>query len=89
MPQHEDVGHDQAHREPSQEYCDPPGKRGNGHGAQSANAFRAESWQLYEIDRQTDPAQIERIQHEIEATLADVRQAQSALAEAKVDALNR
>ena len=35
----------------------------------------AESWQLYEIDRQTDPAQIEKIQHDIEATLADVRAA--------------
>jgi glutamate dehydrogenase len=33
----------------------------------------AESWQLYEIDRQTDPDQIQRIQREIEATLADVR----------------
>jgi glutamate dehydrogenase len=34
-----------------------------------------ESWQLYEIDRQTDPAQIERIQREIAATLTDVRAA--------------
>ena len=45
----------------------------NGNGAHGSDRFRAESWQLYEIDRQTDPAQIERIQHEIEATLADVR----------------
>ena len=44
---------------------------GNGNGTHAA--YRAESWQLYEIDRQTDPAQIEKIQHNIEATLADVR----------------
>jgi glutamate dehydrogenase len=49
------------------------GANGNGNGTQPAH--RPESWQLYEIDRQTDPAQIERIQHEIEATLADVRSA--------------
>jgi glutamate dehydrogenase len=47
----------------------------NGNDSESAHAFLSESWQLYEIDRQTDPAQIERIQHEIEATLADVRDA--------------
>jgi glutamate dehydrogenase len=51
------------------------GSGGNGHAAQSAHAFRQESWQLYEIDRQTDSTQIERIQHEIEATLNDVRAA--------------
>ena len=45
---------------------------GNGNG-NGAHAFRAESWQLYEIDRQPDPAQIEKLQHDIEATLADVR----------------
>jgi glutamate dehydrogenase len=32
-----------------------------------------ESWQLYEIDRQTDPARIEALKSQIEATLADVR----------------
>src|SRR5580692_9554023 len=45
----------------------------NGNGNGNHTAYRAESWQLYEIDRQTDPAQIEKIQHNIEATLADVR----------------
>jgi glutamate dehydrogenase len=49
------------------------GTNGNGNGG--THAHRAESWQLYEIDRQTDPAQIENIQHAIEATLADVRAA--------------
>src|SRR5579872_1524195 len=34
-----------------------------------------ESWQLYEIDRQNDPARLEKLQHEIEATLGDVRRA--------------
>ena len=48
------------------------GSNGNGHGNGDSPAFRAESWQLYEIDRQTDPAQIEKIQREIEATLSDV-----------------
>ncbi|HEY6484682.1 MAG TPA: NAD-glutamate dehydrogenase domain-containing protein [Steroidobacteraceae bacterium] len=38
-----------------------------------ADGAHAESWQLYEIDRQTDPAQLEKLQHTIEATLADVR----------------
>ena len=51
------------------------GTNGHGTGAQNAQAFRPESWQLYEIDRQTDPAQIEKIQREIEATLTDVRAA--------------
>jgi glutamate dehydrogenase len=46
---------------------------GNGNGTHAAH--KPESWQLYEIDRQTDPAQIAKIQHEIEATLADVRSA--------------
>jgi glutamate dehydrogenase len=48
------------------------GTNGNGNGT---HAYRAESWQLYEIDRQTDPAQIQKIQDAIEATLADVRAA--------------
>jgi glutamate dehydrogenase len=47
----------------------------NGDGAHSAQSYRSESWQLYEIDRQTDPVQIEQIQQHIEATLADVRAA--------------
>jgi glutamate dehydrogenase len=47
----------------------------NGNGTQSGHVFRSESWQLYEIDRQTDPAQIEKIQQELEATLTDVRAA--------------
>ena len=33
----------------------------------------AESWQLYEIDRQTDPAVIAKLQQNLEKTLADVR----------------
>ncbi len=44
-------------------------------GANGAQAAHAESWQLYEIDRVTDPRQIERLQHDLEATLADVRSA--------------
>jgi glutamate dehydrogenase len=42
-------------------------------GANGAQATRAESWQLYEIDRQTDPARLQQIQQQIESTLADVR----------------
>jgi glutamate dehydrogenase len=42
-------------------------------GANGAGETRAESWQLYEIDRQTDPAHIQKIQEQIEATLRDVR----------------
>ena len=41
-----------------------------GAGAEGA---LAESWQLYEIDRQTDPQQIQKLQQQIEATLGDVR----------------
>jgi glutamate dehydrogenase len=33
----------------------------------------AESWQMYEIDRQNDPQKIQRLQEELEATLSDVR----------------
>jgi glutamate dehydrogenase len=40
--------------------------------APSAEAA-AESWQLYEVDRQTDSAKIEALQAKLEATLADVR----------------
>ncbi len=42
-------------------------------GANGAGATQAESWQLYEIDRITDPAGLQRLQQELEATLADVR----------------
>ena len=34
---------------------------------------RAESWQLFEIDRQLEPARLEQLQRQIEATLADVQ----------------
>jgi glutamate dehydrogenase len=44
-------------------------------GANGTHAAHSESWQLYEIDRQTDPAQIEKVQRDIEATLGDVRTA--------------
>ena len=43
-----------------------------GLGANGGEPPRAESWELYEIDRQTDPAAIERLQRDIESTLADV-----------------
>src|SRR5487761_962133 len=43
-----------------------------GLGANGGEPQHAESWELYEIDRQTDPAAIERLRHDIEATLADV-----------------
>jgi glutamate dehydrogenase len=41
-------------------------------GANGSDKIHAESWQLYEIDRQTDPAQLEKLKREIESTLADV-----------------
>ncbi|MFZ1903810.1 MAG: hypothetical protein WAU56_00310, partial [Steroidobacteraceae bacterium] len=44
-------------------------------GANGAQATQPESWQLYEIDRVTDPRQIERLQRDLESTLADVRSA--------------
>jgi len=43
-----------------------------GLGANGGEPGQAESWELYEIDRQTDPAAIERLRHDIESTLADV-----------------
>ncbi|MGH8295791.1 MAG: NAD-glutamate dehydrogenase, partial [Steroidobacteraceae bacterium] len=43
-----------------------------GLGANGGEAQLAESWELYEIDRQTDPAAIERLRLDIESTLADV-----------------
>ncbi len=41
-------------------------------GANGSGKTQAESWQLYEIDRQTDPGQLEKLQRGIESTLADV-----------------
>src|SRR5437899_2469082 len=42
-------------------------------GANGAQAAHLEAWQLYEIDRVSDPAQIERLQRDLEVTRADVR----------------
>ena len=42
-------------------------------GSNGAHATHPESWQLYEIDRVTDPAQLARLQRDLETTLADVR----------------
>src|ERR1700732_1320965 len=42
-------------------------------GANGAQAAHPESWQLYEIDRVSDPAQLDGLQRDLEATLADVR----------------
>jgi glutamate dehydrogenase len=42
-------------------------------GSNGAHAAHAESWQLYEIDRVTDPAQLAKLQRDLETTLADVR----------------
>jgi glutamate dehydrogenase len=44
-------------------------------GANGAQATHPESWQLYEIDRITDAAQLARLQSDLESTLADVRAA--------------
>ncbi|HZO23789.1 MAG TPA: NAD-glutamate dehydrogenase [Steroidobacteraceae bacterium] len=44
-----------------------------GLGANGSQGAHAESWQFYEIDRQTDPAQLEKLKRRIETTLADVR----------------
>ncbi|MFZ1869600.1 MAG: hypothetical protein WAU49_14055, partial [Steroidobacteraceae bacterium] len=43
-----------------------------GLGANGGEPHHAESWELYEVDRQTDPAALERLQHDIESTLTDV-----------------
>jgi glutamate dehydrogenase len=43
-----------------------------GLGANGDQPHQAESWELYEIDRQTDPAAIERLRRDIESTLTDV-----------------
>jgi glutamate dehydrogenase len=42
-------------------------------GANGSQAAHAESWQLYEIDRVTEPQQLERLRRTLESTLADVR----------------
>jgi glutamate dehydrogenase len=44
-----------------------------GLGANGDQPQQAESWELYEIDRQTDPDAIERLRRNIESTLTDVR----------------
>jgi len=46
---------------------------GRGRFVELGGEGRAESWQLYEIDRQTDAAQLQKLQQSIESTLADVR----------------
>jgi glutamate dehydrogenase len=43
-----------------------------GLGANGGEPHSAESWELYEVDRQTDPAARERLHHDIEAALSDV-----------------
>jgi glutamate dehydrogenase len=43
-----------------------------GLGANGGEPQHAESWELYEVDRQTDPATLERLRHDIESTLSDV-----------------
>jgi glutamate dehydrogenase len=44
-------------------------------GANGSDETHAESWQLYEIDRQTDPTQLEKLKRDIEATITDVHMA--------------
>jgi glutamate dehydrogenase len=46
-------------------------------GSNGEQAAHAESWQLYEIDRVTDAAQLGKLQQDLESTLADVRVAVS------------
>ena len=41
-------------------------------GANGSDKIHAESWQMYEIDRQNDPAKLAKLQEDILATLADV-----------------
>jgi glutamate dehydrogenase len=43
-----------------------------GLGANGDEPHRTESWELYEIDRQTEPAALERLRRDIESTLTDV-----------------
>jgi glutamate dehydrogenase len=42
-------------------------------GANGSQAVHPESWQLYEIDRVTEPAQLEKLRRTLESTLTDVR----------------
>jgi glutamate dehydrogenase len=42
-------------------------------GANGKHPAHAESWQLFEVDRIVDPARLAALQHDLEATLADVR----------------
>ncbi|MHB1871651.1 MAG: NAD-glutamate dehydrogenase [Steroidobacteraceae bacterium] len=44
-------------------------------GADGARAHRAESWEMFEIDRRTDPETLDRLRADIERTLAEVRAA--------------
>ncbi len=46
-------------------------------GSNGAQPTHPESWQLYEIDRVTDPQRLARLQDDLESTLADVRLAVS------------
>jgi glutamate dehydrogenase len=43
-----------------------------GLGANGGQPHQTESWELYEVDRQTEPAALERLRHDIETTLSDV-----------------
>jgi glutamate dehydrogenase len=42
-------------------------------GANGKHPAHAESWQLFEIDHIAEPARLQALQHDLEATLADVR----------------
>src|SRR5215469_4420717 len=44
-----------------------------GIGSNGAQETYTESWQLFEIDRIVEPARLEQLQHDLQATLADVR----------------
>jgi glutamate dehydrogenase len=46
-------------------------------GSNGSGMTRAESWQLYEIDRRTEPEQLEKLEREIASTLSDVHVAVS------------
>jgi glutamate dehydrogenase len=45
------------------------------HGANGAEALRAESWEFYEVDRLSDGEALARLERELQSTLADVRAA--------------
>ncbi len=45
----------------------------SGIGVQGVRPARVESWEMFEIDRRTDPETLERLRRDIEATLRDVR----------------